>query len=222
MDFAAGTYNWVFKDEIRDYKPPSLGSEENFNETFMDVCLLAGGVYDCPMSPMLAGSMNSMGPVFAFERAVDLIRTYGRGIDVIRELAHDATDYIDRFARTKAILTYMPIMNDRASVETLSKKSVPNNIAVLVTPRLANEIYFYLSRRLVGPELYNLLMSDSLKVPAPLDGGDSREYRDLLNAVVPLRTTCLSLLAGHSNRFFHQKHLVYIKRISLMEDCNVL
>jgi hypothetical protein len=39
-------------------------------------------------------------------RAVDLIRTYGRGIDVIRELAHDATDYIDRFARTKAILTY--------------------------------------------------------------------------------------------------------------------
>lgn len=209
MDFAAGTFNWLFKDDIREYKQPSLGSEDNFTETFMDVCLLAGGVYNCPIFPGLAGSRDSMGPVFAFERAVDLLRTYGRAIDVVRELSPDATEYIDRFAKTKAILTYMPIMNERASVETLSQKSVPHNIAVVVTPRLANEIYYYLSRRLVGPELYNLLMSESLKVPAPLDGGESQEYRQLLNGMVALRTACLSLLSGHSNRFFHQRHLVF-------------
>lgn len=147
--------------------------------------------------------------MFIFERAIDLLRTYGHGIAVIRELCADQhPEYMDRFARTKAILTYMPIMKDNGHVETLSKKSVPDDIAMLITPRLANEIYFYISRRLVGTELYDLLISDHLKIRAPLDGGESQEYRNLLNDMTPLRATYLSLLASHSNRFLHHKHLV--------------
>jgi hypothetical protein len=174
----------------------------------MDLCLLAGGVFDLPVPPMLSGGFNSMGALFTFERAFDLVRTYSSGANVIRELAPDSTDYMDRFCRAKAILTYMPIMTDKGYVETLCNKEVPNNIATLITPRFANEIYFYLSRRLVGTELYDLLISDHLKVQAPLEGGDTLEYRNLLNEMIPLRTMCLSLLSGHSNRFFHPKHLV--------------
>ena len=209
IDFIAGTFTWLYKDEIRDHKPPGF-NEATFEETFMDACILAGGVYDFPVLPSLAGSLASLGPVFTFERAIDLLRTYGNGITVIRELSTDNPEYMERFARSKGILTYMPVIKDGGYVETLSKKTVPNNIATLITPRLANEVYFYLSRRLVGTELYDLLISDHLKIHAPLDGGESQEYRDLLNGLIPLRTTCLSLLAGHSNRFFNSKRLVYI------------
>lgn len=176
----------------------------------MDACILAGGVYDCPVFPPIVPSLQSLGAVFAFERAIDLIRTYNQGDVVIRELASDNAEYMERFARTKGILTYMPIMKDNGNVETFSKKKVPNNVAMLITPRLSNEIYFYISRRVVGTEMYDLLISDHLKIQAPLDGGESQEYRDLLGDLIPLRTTCLSLLAGHSNRFLHRKHLVFI------------
>jgi hypothetical protein len=213
IDFDAGTFTWIYKDDIRDYKQGFNAA--NFHETFMDACLIAGGIYDCPVLPTIAGSVASMGPVFTFERAIDLLRTYTHGITVIRELSPDP-EYMERFARTKGILTYMPIITSTTHVETLSKTAVPNNIAMLITPRLANEIYFYLSRRLVGHEMYDLLISDHLRVPAPLDGGDSQEFRNLVNDMIPLRTTCLSLLAGHSNRFLHHKHLVWVFLISLM------
>jgi Temperature dependent protein affecting M2 dsRNA replication len=212
IDFEAGTFSWIFKDDIREYKQPAFNAA-TFHEIFMDVCILAGGIYDCPVLPTLAGSLSSMGSVFTFERAIDLLRTYGHGITVIRELSPDLPDYTDRFARTKGCLTYMPVITDKNGVETLSKKNVPNNIAMLITPRLANEIYFYISRHLVGTNMYDLLISDHMKIHAPLDGGDSLEYRNLLNEMIPLRTTCLSLLASHSNRFLHHKHLVFPRMI---------
>ena len=208
IDFNAGTFSWIFKDDLKEYKRASFNTP-NFNDTFMDACLIAGGVYDCPTLPQLAVSLTSLSPVFTFERAMDLVCTYTHGITVIRELCSDQPDYMDRFARTKGILTYMPVMKDNGCVETLSKKNVPANIAVLITPRLANEIYFYIARRLVGTQLYNILIWDRWDVPTPLDGGEPSEYKNLLNLMIPLRTTCLSLLASHSNRFFHHKHLVW-------------
>jgi hypothetical protein len=183
-------------------------NEDRFDEIFLDVCLLAGGVLDLPVAPMLSGGFNSMGATFTFERAIDLIRTFHTGANVIREHSPDPTDYMDRFCRAKAIITFMPIMDKNGYVRTLSTANVPNNIATLITPRLANEIYFYISRGLVRTDLYDLLMSDHLKVQAPLEGGDMQEYRNLLNDMIPLRTMCLSLLSGHSNRFLHHKHLV--------------
>ena len=149
-----------------------------------------------------------MGPVFTFERAVDSIRTYQNGLAVINELAPENTEYLQQFARAKGIITYMPVIADNGNVETLSKKNVPDNIAILITPRLANEIYFYLSRRLVGKDVYTMILSERLHVQAPLDGGDSHEYRRLLSEMMPLRGLCLSLLSGHSHRFLHQKRLV--------------
>lgn len=208
IDFDAGSFTWIFKEDIRDYKQGTFNTA-SFHEAFMDACLLAGGVYDCPIFPNIAPSLAPMGAVFILERAFDLLRTYVHGIIVIRELSSDHPEYADRFARTKGILTYMPIIKDDGTVETLSKKNVPNNIALLITPRLANEIYFYISRHLVGTNMYDLLISDHLKVRAPLDGGESQEYKNLLNEMIPLRTTCLGLLAGHSNRFLHHKRLVF-------------
>ena len=208
IDFEAGNFKWIFKEDIRDYKQATFNTA-SFHETFMDACLLAGGIYDRPVLPGLAVSLASIGPIFTFERAVDVLRTYGHGITVIRELSPDHPEYLDRFARTKGILTYMPIIKDNGTVETLSKKNIPNNIAMLITPRLANEIYFYISRHLVGTNMYDLLISDHLKVHAPLDGGESQEYRNLLNDMISLKTTCLGLLSSHSNRFFQSKHLVF-------------
>jgi hypothetical protein len=149
-----------------------------------------------------------MGAIFTFERAVDSIRTYTNGLAVINELAPENNEYLQQFARAKGIITYMPIITDNGTVETLSKKSVPHNIAILITPRLANEIYFYISRRLIGKDIYTTILSERLHVQAPLDGGDSHEYRRLLSDMIPLRVLCFSLLAGHSHRFLHQKRLV--------------
>jgi hypothetical protein len=215
IDFDNKTFNWLQKEEIRDYKAAGFNTS-NFHEAFLDACLLAGGIYDCPVFPNLAGSLTSIGPVFVFERAVDSIRTYSNGLAVINELAPDNQEYIHQFARAKGIITYMPIIADNGCVETMSKKTVPNNIAILITPRLANEVYFYLSRRLVGRDVYTTILSERLHVQAPMDGGDSHEYRRLLSDMMPLRVLCLSLLSGHSHRFMQQKRLVVLQLLLLI------
>jgi Temperature dependent protein affecting M2 dsRNA replication len=200
---------WFFKLDLRDHKNFQNFAGRNFHETFTDACILAGGAFDCPPIPNLAGTLDSMGPVFHFERAVDLMRTYAHGVLVIRELCgNDDRDYMDKFCRTKAILTYMPVMGHKGQVQTFSQKNIPNDLATVVTPRFANEIYTYLSRRLVGTSMYDFLISDRQRIQAPLDGGESLEYQTLLHNMIPLKVDALGLLASHSNRFFHHKHLV--------------
>lgn len=212
---------WLFKFDLRDHKNVVFGAS-NFHEAFTDACILAGGVYGCPVLPNLTESLASIGPVFSFERAFDLIRTYAHGVVVIREMCNDNREYLDKFCRTKAILTYMPVMANKGQVQTYSQKNIPNDLAMVVTPRLSNEIYTYISRRLVGTAMYDFLISDRLRVQPPLDGGESQEYRNLLNDMIPLRVTALSLLAGHSNRFFHHKHLVFPQLLALIVDYHLL
>ena len=208
IDFDAGNFKWLFKDDVRDYKQSASQKSHFPAEAFLDACIFAGGLYDCPSFPSLAGS-SSISPAFTFDRALDLLRTYGTGLIAIREqLPAENTDYTEKFARTKAMLTHMIIMNDKSKFQTMSTEKMPNDLAMVITPRLADEIYFYIFKRLVGTSMFDLLMSDSIKVPTPLDGGEAQEQRDLVQKMMPLTLTCLALLSGHSNRFFHHKHLV--------------
>ena len=57
IDFEGGSFTWIFKEDIRDLKQGTF-STENFHETFMDICILAGGIYDCPTIPSIAPSLR--------------------------------------------------------------------------------------------------------------------------------------------------------------------
>jgi hypothetical protein len=105
------------------------------------------------------------------------------------------------------MIQYGPVSDGKSHVKTLTPNII-NDLATVITPRIANELYYYISRRLVGTQMWDLLMCDHLKIQAPLCGGESQEYRNLLAEMIPLRTTSLSLLSSHSNRFFHHKRLV--------------
>jgi hypothetical protein len=211
IDWDAGKFNFIYKQDIQTYKNPPF-PEATFQETFLDACIIAGGVYDCPILPTLAGSLQSMGPVFTFERAIDLLRTYGTGIAVIKELAADDKVYIEQFARTKTMIQFCMVSDGKSQVTTPMKNNI-NDLAKVITPRLAAELYYYISTRLVGTKMWDLLMSERLKVQAPLCGGESQEYRNLLVEMIPLRTISLSLLSSHSNRFFHHKNLVCLSNM---------
>lgn len=201
----------VAKEYIQNYKDGAFpNNEKAFNDTFLDACILAGGLYNGPVFPSLAGSLTSMGPIFTFERAIDLLRTYNYdALTTIKENVADSADYHREWARTKCIFTYMPIKTNEGPIVTMSTKSVPNDLATVVMPRLADQIYWYIYRGLVHPYTYDLLISDNIQIHAPLEGGDTQEYRNLLAEMVPLRTTCIALVSSHSNRFMHHKHLVW-------------
>jgi Temperature dependent protein affecting M2 dsRNA replication len=184
----------------------------------MDACLLAGGVYDCPPLPSLAESVDSIGPSFTFDRAADVLRTYGSGIQVIRDLAPES-DYMDKFARTKGLLNFVPIFKYNSTIETLSKKAVPKDIQTVVTPRLANEIYMYLSRRFVGCEMYDLLLSEHLRIPTSWEGSN-QEMAFLAGEMISVMVLCLNLLSQHSNRGFQHKHLVCSFTV-INADCHI-
>jgi Temperature dependent protein affecting M2 dsRNA replication len=210
FDWDAKTVTTVSKDLIHTYKDGAFPNDEKaFNDAFLDSCILAGGMYNCPVFPSLAGSLTSMGPVFTFERAIDLLRTYNYdALNTIKENVAESADYHREWARTRCIFTYMPIKTAEGPIVTMSTKNVPNDLATVVMPRLADQIYWYIYRRLVHPYTYDLLISDNIQIHAPLEGGDTQEYRNLLAEMVPLRTTATALVSSHSNRFMHHKHLV--------------
>jgi len=210
FDWEAKTFTYIRKDSIQTYKAGAFPEDYTaFTEAFLDACILAGGVYDCPVLPSLAGSLTSMGPVFTFERAIDILRTYNYdGATTIKESLPDSKEYLGLYAKTKAMITYMPIKQNDGPIVTLVRHNAPNDLAMVITPRLADSIYWMFYHRLVRPNIYDLLISDNIQIHAPLEGGDTSEYRNLLTEMIPIQTQCLALVASHSNRFMHHKHLV--------------
>lgn len=210
FDWEAKTFRFIKKDLIQNYKPGAFPEDdEGFQEAFLDACILAGGLYDIPVLPSLAGSLTSMGPVFTFERAIDSLRAFNYDISLaIKESVAESAEYHREAAVRKFTILFMPVKTGKGPVKTFSTKKVPDNLATVVMPRLADQIYWFIYRGLIRPNAYDLLISDNVQIHAPLEGGDTQEYRNLLTEMIPMRTTCLALVSSHSNRFMHQKHLV--------------
>ena len=78
----------------------------------------------------------------------------------------------------------------------------------LIGQRLADEVYYYIQKGLLGPQLPNSLTTGEIRVTLPPGSADSEDYQQFVSKnLVPIWTESISLLSSTLHRFFQVKSL---------------
>lgn len=93
------------------------------------------------------------------------------------------------------------------------KQDVPRDIHEFVGQRLPHEYYFYQSIGLVEPKLLETVVFDNYLELPPLDGGNSDQYKALVNSQTnfDLKNKTLNLFTSSMPRYFQVKRIYYVK-----------
>ncbi|KAG5513681.1 hypothetical protein PMAC_000719 [Pneumocystis sp. 'macacae'] len=202
FNFDYSIFSWLDKQTILS----SLGGISN--DQFLDIFILLGFDF-CPTFPPLEMISQINGDVFKFLQ--DTIKIFKSGINIILNYHHSFvakhTDYLDTFFKAICIIKYHIVLMENGKLLPLNESDSPNDIHEFIGTRLPEEIYFYLSRGIVGPHVINILTSGMLIENTPLDNGDSQEYRDFLKDIFPIQTQSLNLLTQPLHRFYQAKNV---------------
>jgi hypothetical protein len=78
----------------------------------------------------------------------------------------------------------------------------------LIGQRLPEELYFYMSKGILGAHIPNSLTSGEVLVSLPLGAEDSDIYRRLVGELLtPIRTQSICLLSNSLHRFYQTKQI---------------
>ena len=141
----------------------------------------------------------------------DLIKQHKTGFNTIQAYIDDPSvsksNYVDTFCRARCVIKYHPILTDEGEVRPLNPDLAPNDIHEFIGYRLPDELYYYLMRGLIGPQSINTLVSGVLIENAPLDNGETTEYRNFLLGLLSIRTQTLSLLTQPLHQFYQSRKI---------------
>jgi hypothetical protein len=176
-------------------------------EIFIDACLLSGTSL-LPTFPPLES--NQRKPVNV-KTAVDMIRSMGNSGYAVCLQYKDETQsrqmkYLDRYRKARLAVKHHVYMNEDGKVESLDMENAPFDVHEFISSRLQDEIYFFLSKGIIGPRLLNWMTSEEIIESQPVDNGEALEYRNLIkDKLLPARSTSLAVLSTTLHRFYQHK-----------------
>lgn len=183
---------------------------------FVDALLISGASKRLAMYPALTNPTSYKNRI-PIKDAADTIANAGGSVP---RLCAQNTEpalkdvYVDQYKRAIASIRHHIILTaDGAGVKggdiaPLDKENAPSDLHDVIGLRLPEELYHYLSRGMVQPQILNTLTSGTYYVTMPTAGGDSDPYRTLVQTQLdPLRRQAISLLAEPLNRYFQVKEI---------------
>jgi len=219
VDFSASppTFQFISKKSLMS----DLGLTE---EQFLDTGLLLG----CDHLPTFPATYEHNLKSF-----VDMVKFYKTGHAAVNAfLEHPGvkqTSYMDAFCRTRCMVKYSLILNSEGSVTSLplalsipggshghhnniTAADIPQDLHEVFTNRLPDEIFFYMSRGLIGPQVLVWLTTGQVIEPPPLDNGETHEYRRFIKEVITEgstgpRATALGLISNVLNNFWSNRRV---------------
>lgn len=184
-------------------------------DQFLDIGILLGFGESPPFPPTVHEQ--------ALKATVDMVKYYKSGHAAVSALAeHPAVksiQYTDHYARTRSMIKYSLIFSSDGVVLPLplaisappshgpghhhhpTAGDIPSDLHEIFTNRLPDEIYFYLSRGLLGPQALVWLTSGQIVESPPLDNGETTEYKRFVKEVITdgqtgPRATALALISS--------------------------
>jgi len=180
------------------------------SDLFVDACLLSGSSM-LPTFPPLENPQYYRR--FSIRETVSMMVSLGRNVTAVCSHYQDDPQvremgYLDKYRRTRMSLKHHVILTADGKVEPQDNEHAPRDVHDFIGQRLPEELYFYLSRGIVGPRTLNWLTSGEINILPPLDGGESEEYRKLVrDELNPLRAQSLGLLSHSLNRYYQRKDI---------------
>lgn len=202
LDFEQAQFSWITRRECIE----ALGMTST--SMFVDACLLAG----CSFLPTLP-QLESEPRAPKIKTAADLLK---RGqfngnalcLQYQDEGAMIALNYLDRYRKACLYIKHYFCIRSNGSLVSLDSASAPSDLHNIMGNRLPEEIFGYLSRGILGPEVLNWIASNEIVERPPLDGGEAEAYRHLVSeGLTPLRTAALSILSYSLHRFYQHNRI---------------
>ena len=203
IDVDASAFFWI----TRQYCQDELGRLSS--DQFVDLCLLLGSTF-LPTCPLLDGSAFPGRPV-NIRDALVMFNSAGRSalnfcVQFEEDRRMQDLQYVDRYKRAFMSVKHHVYMDVDGKVGPLDVQSAPSDMHEIISQRLPEELYFYLSKGVLGPNIPNYLTSGEVLISPPLGIEDTDTYRrtvaDLLN---PLRAQSICLLSNSLHRFYQTK-----------------
>jgi hypothetical protein len=197
-------------------------------DQFLDIGILVGFDHSLPFPPTVHEQ--------ALKATVDMVRYYKSGHAAVSAFAdHPAVktiQYSDHYARTRSMIKYSLILSSEGTVVPLplalnppnphgpghhphhpGVNDVPSDLHEIFTNRLPDEIYFYLSRGLIGPQALVWLTSGQIIENPPLDNGETTEYKRFIKEVITdgqtgPRATALALISSVCHSFWGNRKIL--------------
>ena len=195
-------------------------------DQFLDIGILVGFDHSPPFPPTIHEQ--------ALKATVDMVKYYKSGHAAVSAFAeHPAVksiQYSDHYARTRSMIKYSLILSSEGTVLPLplaitspathshpnhhphhpTAADIPQDLHEIFTNRLPDEIYFYLSRGLLGPQALVWLTSGQIIENPPLDNGETTEYKRFVKEVITdgqtgPRATALALISSVAFNFWANK-----------------
>lgn len=181
------------------------------DDQFLDAFLFAGNDY-CSLVPILLRHNPPEMTSLRIRAAADVVRQNRTGFQAIEgnPLLESDPTYVERWLRARVLFKHHPVMLWKGDVILLNAKDAPVGTAEVVGPRLPREVYYYLSRGIIASDILNILLSGKWQETTPLDAGETKEYRTLLDALSDHRIQCIDLLtADKALHMYFKKKSVY-------------
>lgn len=178
-------------------------------EQFFDFSLLLGSSF-LPTCPLFENSAFP-GKGVAFRDALQLFNTTGRNaLALCAQYEEDRriqeTRYMERYKRAYMTVKHHVIMDEEGRVGPMDAERAPSDVHELISLRLPEELYFYLSRGLLSADVPNYLTSGEVLVSQPLGVEDTEIYRQVASSTLtPIRTQSIGLLSNSLHRFYQTK-----------------
>lgn len=221
LDLASAnpTFSFVSKRSILN----DLGVTE---DQFLDIGILVGFDHSPPFPPTVHEQ--------ALKATVDMVKYYKSGHTAVSAFAEQpqvkTIQYPDHYARTRSMIKFSLILSSEGSVMPLplaiptpqshghqnhhphhpTAADIPSDLHEIFTNRLPDEVYFYLSRGLLGPQALVWLTTGQVIENPPLDNGETTEYRRFVKEVITdgqtgPRATALALISSVAHPFWANK-----------------
>jgi hypothetical protein len=198
----------------------------------MDIGLLLGIEYLPPFPPTVHEQ--------ALKATIDMVKYYKTGHLAIGALGEHpgvkTLNYLDQYARTRSMIRYSLILTSEGIVQPLplaithppnhqsnaggqnnshhphhaTAADIPVDLHEIFTSRLPDEMYYYLSRGLLGPQALIWLTTGSIVESPPLDNGETTEYKRFIKEVITdgqtgPRATALALISNVAHSSWQNK-----------------
>ncbi|KKK24520.1 XPG I-region protein [Aspergillus ochraceoroseus] len=203
IDTDPAQFSWITKQTCQD----ELGKLTH--EQFLDFALLLGSSF----LPIFPGFENPPfpGKGAVIRDAMGLFNSAGRSaLNLCTQFEEDGRmpdpQYTDRYKRAFVTVKHHVLMDVDGKVGPMDADNSPTDMHELIGQRLPEELYFYLSKGILGPDIPNYLTSGEVLISLPLGVEDTEIYRQIAGeTLTPIRTQAICLLSNSLHRFYQVK-----------------
>ncbi|KAJ5546330.1 hypothetical protein N7494_003915 [Penicillium frequentans] len=198
-------FTWLTKQTCQE----ELGRLSN--EQFTEFLLLLGSSFlrPCPLfeNPAFPGKLPNI------RDALPMFNSAGRtALGMCAQYEEDRRmveyQYVDRYKRAFMSVKHHVYMDIDGRVAPMEPETTSSDLHELIGQRLPEELYFYLSKGVLGPDVPNYLTLGEVRISLPLGAEDNDIYRQLVGeTLTPIRTQSICLLANSLHRFYQTKEI---------------